>query len=124
MGGLHQRGVQVLAEIALILEFWPVEVASAPAYWSKEFRLLGRSGTIEDSSRLIVLVLLAGGVGGILHCLRSYRAFVGNSLLGTTWIWWYILRPFEGAIVALAFYFVLAGGLTSSNELDLSIAYL
>ncbi len=128
----------ILVEINLIVEFWPeslevqasTDTPRAPQVdpplnentrpWKKEYCLLFLSGecrvsigdgTVTDDQRVIILVLLAGGIGGMVHTLRSYVAFAGNRLLARSWIWWYIFRPFEGAILALVFYLVVRAGL-------------
>ncbi len=119
----------ILVEIALIIEFWPISLDSTKAGrpWKAEFCLLFLSGkcrlpvgngTITDDGRLIVLALLAGGIGGMVHTLRSFVAFTGNRRLARSWIWWYIFRPIEGAILALVFYLVIGAGLTGGISTD------
>jgi len=136
----------ILVEIALVIEFWPISLettapetaapeTAAPETtpikggrpWKKEYcllflsgecRLPAGNGKITDNGQLIVLALLAGGIGGMVHTLRSFVAFTGNRLLTRSWIWWYIFRPFEGAVLALVFYFVIGAGLTGGISSD------
>ena len=129
----------IFVEFLLIVEFWPepLEVQTSTGTppppqgdpslnentrsWKKEYCLLSLSekcrltigdGTVTDDQRLIILVLLAGGIGGMVHTLRSYVKYTGSRLLTRSWIWWYLFRPVEGSIVALVFYLVVRAGLT------------
>lgn len=130
--------LSILVQILLVVEFWPISLAEQaatgtppgrqeetslptnPRPWKAEYCLLFISGKclvefgdgkVTDDQRLIVLVLLTGAIGGMVHALRSYVAFSGSRLLARSWIWWYIFRPVEGAILALVFYFVIQAGL-------------
>ncbi len=68
---------------------------------------------------LLFLVLLAGALGAFLHTAQSYSDYVGNRTLKKSWAWWYSLRPFIGAGLALVFYAAVRGGVlaitTGSN---------
>ncbi|HXC44248.1 MAG TPA: hypothetical protein VNY51_12100, partial [Candidatus Dormibacteraeota bacterium] len=50
---------------------------------------------------------------------QSYSDYVGNRTLKRSWAWWYSLRPFIGAGLALVFYAAVRGGVlaitTGSN---------
>jgi hypothetical protein len=59
---------------------------------------------------LLWLVLLAGALGSFLHTAQSYSEFIGNRTLKISWAWWYCLRPFIGAGLALVFYAAVRGG--------------
>jgi len=60
--------------------------------------------------RLILLVLCAGALGSVIHATTSFIDYVGNRTLVTSWLLWYLLRPFIGAALALILYFLLRGG--------------
>lgn len=106
------------AQIALLIEFWPTAETGKPP--SGEFRIWPFGpGKISLDGRLIVIVLLAGGVGAMVHAVRSFTAHVGAHRLRRGWTWWYFMRPVEGAVMALAFYFVLRGGLIGTNASNL-----
>jgi hypothetical protein len=59
---------------------------------------------------LLWLVLLAGALGSFLHTAQSYSDYIGNRTLKISWAWWYCLRPFIGAGLALVFYDGVRGG--------------
>lgn len=66
---------------------------------------------IQPSFRLILLVLLAGALGGYVHASTSFATYIGNRSFVDSWFLWYLLRPFIGMGLALIFYFALRGGL-------------
>jgi hypothetical protein len=70
---------------------------------------------LEQYELLLLLALLAGALGGSLHALQSFAAFVGNRTLRKSWLWWYLVRAPIGAILGLFFYVVLRAGLTGDR---------
>jgi hypothetical protein len=68
---------------------------------------------VSDEVRLILIVAMAGALGGLVHSLRSLYWYVGNRGLVWSWMLMYVLRPFVGTTLALVFYFVIRGGLFS-----------
>jgi hypothetical protein len=62
---------------------------------------------------LMLLVLLSGALGSFLHMAQSFSSFTGNRTLKSSWVWWYALRPFVGAALALVIYAAIRGGLIS-----------
>ena len=98
--------VAILLQIILILAFWP-QGSNKP----ENVRLILFTVSVTKEQGLLTVVLLSGGVGGMIHSLRSYMAYVGNRKFITSWVWWYLLRPFEGAVLAAVFYLVIRGGL-------------
>ena len=138
----------IFVEFILIIEFWPIPLeeqvqeqidgqaatgtpspSQVDRHWKPDYCLFFRSGEcqltfgdgkVTDDQRLIILVLLAGGIGGMVHTLRSYVKFTGSRQLTRSWIWWYVFRPVEGSIVALVFYLVVRAGLTPDISSDSS----
>jgi hypothetical protein len=68
---------------------------------------------ISEEVRLILIVAMAGALGGMVASLRSLYWYVGNRELVWSWMLMYVLRPFVGATLSLVFYFVIRGGLFS-----------
>jgi magnesium-transporting ATPase (P-type) len=66
--------------------------------------------SITDELRLIIIAALAGALGSLIHSMTSFATYVGNKQFVTSWIWWFVLRPFIGMSLALIFYFVVRGG--------------
>ena len=69
------------------------------------------SGDLSTETRLMLIVLLVGGLGGWLHATSSFARFVGNRDFVKSWLWWYFIRPFIGGGLALIAYFAIRGGL-------------
>lgn len=70
---------------------------------------------ISSEARLLLIVLLAGALGSLIHAFQSLVDFVGNDSFKTSWGWWYIARPFIGTSLALVFYAALRGGLLAGT---------
>lgn len=71
---------------------------------------------IGGELRLLLIVVLAGGFGSLLHGIRSFYWYVGNRGLKWSWSLMYILLPFTGGILAMLFYFVVRGGFFSPQS--------
>lgn len=65
--------------------------------------------------RLLLLVMLAGAIGSYVHATSSFVDYLGNRMLISSWVWWYLLRPFIGMMLALIFYFVFRGGFITAG---------
>jgi hypothetical protein len=68
--------------------------------------------TLNNNVRLLLIVLLVGALGSLIHILRSFYWYVGNRNLKMSWLLMYFLLPFSGAGLALLF-FLIARGLSS-----------
>jgi hypothetical protein len=66
-------------------------------------------------AKLLILVMLAGALGSFIHAATSFGDFVGNKRLTTNWLWWYILKPFIGTVLAAIFYLCVRGGFLSGT---------
>jgi len=69
--------------------------------------------SIYAETRLLLIVILAGGLGALMHALRSLYWYTGNREMVWSWVALYLLLPFAGAILAVIFYFVVRGGFFS-----------
>ncbi|MBQ0959031.1 hypothetical protein KAK06_08665 [Ideonella sp. 4Y11] len=119
----NARGVNIIGffQMALAVAFmgwlfalWP-ERPAKDAPWIQQVNLGLWSGRIGDDARLILIVMCAGALGSFVHASTSFASYVGNKRLVLSWAWWYALRPFIGMALALIFYFVVRGGLLSTN---------
>jgi hypothetical protein len=61
--------------------------------------------------RLLLMVILAGALGGTLHGVRSLWWYVGNRDLRQSWLLMYVLLPVSGAAIAVIFFLVVYAGL-------------
>lgn len=97
-----------------LVQFWPPAASTSggsPSASPVVFFLW--TFPFSDEVRLILIVAMAGALGGLVHSLRSLYWYVGNRGLVWSWMLMYVLRPFVGTTLALVFYFVIRGGLFS-----------
>ncbi len=94
----------------------PTEAALAgKKVWDKSVSLFGWSFFLADEKRLLSIVIVTGALGSFVHTATSFGTYVGNRRIYSSWMWWYLLRPFLGMALALVFYFVVYGGLLSAG---------
>lgn len=77
-------------------------------------RILIWTPHLARDTRLFLVVISVGGLGSLIHVLRSAYEYVGNRRLRRSWFLMYLLEPLVGASLALVVYCVLRGGLTTS----------
>jgi hypothetical protein len=75
--------------------------------------IFGRKFEIWDEVRLLLIVILAGTLGSLVHTVRSVYWYIGNRTLKWSWLAKYILQPFAGSALAVIFYVVVRGGFFS-----------
>lgn len=97
----------------LLVRVWPEPTTALrtslkiiPGVWEIE---------VTSEVRLLLLVLICGALGSYVHAASSFARFVGNRSIVSSWIWWYVLRPFVGMGLAASLYFVIRGGFMSGS---------
>lgn len=70
---------------------------------------------IYDEDRLLLIVILAGALGALVHVIRSLSWYIGQRKLYKSWMANYFLLPFLGATTAIVFYLVVRGGFSSAT---------
>jgi hypothetical protein len=65
--------------------------------------------------RLFLIVIFAGALGAVLRALGSIVWYTGTRYLRRSWLLQYYMQPLRGAVLGILFYFLLRGGLFSSN---------
>lgn len=113
----------ILWTIALLystMVFWPPAAGAdgeIPASSTAVFA--GTEITMGREQNLLLIVAILGGLGAILHVIRSFFKYAGERGLVWAWVPSYFLIPFAGAVIAVITYVVLRAGLiggTGSNE--------
>jgi hypothetical protein len=66
--------------------------------------------------RFVELVLIMGALGACLHGITSLTYHRGRGKFSKDWTLWYLCRPFVGGVLALIFYLIINGGLTSQID--------
>jgi hypothetical protein len=113
-------GILIAAASALGLyalwRFWPpVLPTSGTPQASTTFLYFGWHVSLTRDQQFLLLVALAGGLGAMLHGLRSLATYVGERYLFRSWLLYYALLPLVGAILATIVYLVLRAGLLSGG---------
>ncbi len=65
---------------------------------------------------ILLLVLLAGALGGTLHSIRSFYFYVGNRDFKWSWVPMYGFGPLTGAALACIFFLCVSGGIINSQN--------
>ncbi|HBL30452.1 MAG TPA: hypothetical protein DD490_26755 [Acidobacteria bacterium] len=63
-----------------------------------------------EETRLLLICMFAGALGGLVHALRSFFWYAGCRKLVVSWVGFYVTLPILGATLATVFYLVLRGG--------------
>jgi hypothetical protein len=110
-----------LALIASLVNLWPAierqTAAGTTARGTSAVRLLFTLVTVRatPSTALLLLVVLTGALGSLIHIATSFGDFVGNRRFYASWTAWYLLRPVVGVSLALLLYFSVRGGFLDSG---------
>lgn len=111
-------GVWAVGLLYATMAFWPptavdgITPAAAPVF-------LGATIPMTRDQNLLLIVAILGGLGAILHVMRSFFRYAGERGLVWSWIPSYVLTPFVGAVIAVIAYVLLRAGLiggTGSEE--------
>jgi len=120
VGILLTAGYLILLSIILlvaIVQCWPSAVTPrGQVNPMSQTKFLLWTFSISSEACLILIVVLAGALGGQVRSLRSLAWYVGNKELKKSWLLQYILSPFVGATLAIVTYFVIRGGFVSAGS--------
>lgn len=93
----------------LLVQIWPDEIP--PKASSRVFLFGMIELQIPLERRYLLIAIVAGALGSYIHLATSFADYVGNRQLVSSWLWWYMLRPFIGMTLGVIVYFVVRGGL-------------
>jgi hypothetical protein len=113
-------------------------VARAPRHWAGPVDVTLHAGMASGSllkgfnyacpdhsqERLLLLVVLAGALGGALHAMRSLFYFIGNRDLRVSWLPSYVAMPLTGAAVGTLFFLVFIAGFFMPQDGDSKAYFL
>ena len=109
-GGAAGRAASASASDVTQAEMNPYGDDFPPPFW-----MFGRKFQPSLETRLLLLVMLAGAIGSFVYAASSLVDYLGNRTFISSWVWWYLLRPFIGMMLALVFYFVFRGGFITAG---------
>ena len=90
----------------------PQNSAKDPQSQRASLPFLDWASSLNSNVRLLLIVVVVGALGSLVHVLRSFYWYVGNRNLKESWLLMYFLLPFSGAGLAVLF-FLIARGLSS-----------
>ena len=99
-----------LLSAAAVVAFWPAEPSDRPV------AILCGRWAMPREANLLVLAMVFGALGSLIHTAKSFASFAGNRSLVGSWAWWYALQPFGGMALAVLFYATIRGGLFASGS--------
>lgn len=76
-------------------------------------RILWVDVVMWNERRLLLIVILAGALGGLISSLRSFFWYVGNRNLVISWLPLYFLAPITSGLLGAMIYLVIRGGFFS-----------
>ena len=92
-------------------------IAIAPATIS--WRFFGvHFPQISLELQLLLLVLFSGALGSSVYAIKSLGDYEGAGKLYDSWTIFYFIQPFEGAGIAMIFYFAIRGGFLVGTGAD------
>jgi hypothetical protein len=97
-----------------LIRLWPDHPPSGGTTWDKRVYVFWKPGAIayvSDDVRLLLLVVMAGGLGSFIHAATSFVDYVGNRRFVRSWLLWYMMRPLIGSALAVVLYVAVRGGL-------------
>lgn len=109
-----------------LVQIWPVADAvqtegASPA--SEQINYLFWAFSVSDEVRMILIVVLSGALGGLVHAIRSTFWYAGHGMLRWRWFPMYVLLPFVGSILGLIFYLVIRGGFLPGGTVEQASHY-
>jgi hypothetical protein len=110
-----------LALAASLVNLWPTvesgTMTGASPTQQHTVRLLFGAVPVKvaPGASLLLLVIVVGALGSLIHAATSFADFVGNRRFVSSWIVWYLMRLIVGLSLALLLYFAFRGGFFSGN---------
>jgi hypothetical protein len=101
-------------------DVWSNEYRSADATNLYSIKYLGATFWLRENARLLLIVMIVGALGSLIHVFHSFYWYVGNRQLRNSWLLMYLLLPFNGAGLALLFYLIIRGGISSQAPITQS----
>jgi hypothetical protein len=104
-----------LGLVYVLVKIWPGTVPFGPR--NNVFFLWGHRAGVDlwIETRYLLIVAVVGALGSYIHLATSFADFMGNRQFVSSWMWWYLVRPFIGTALALVLYFAVRGGLITGN---------
>lgn len=89
--------------------------ATGAALWLVVRQWPAATGEKPGEAEVLLMIILMGALGGLVHLTSSFAKFVGNRQLLRSWLIYYLLMPIEGAALAPMIYLLLRAGVIAPN---------
>jgi hypothetical protein len=106
------HAVLAIATTLLTLLWWPVVEQTASS--TVQFR----GFTFTLSSGVLLLAIVGGSAGSLVHTIAIFSSRVGRRTFETSFLWWYLLRPIGAVLLALIFVAAVSSGLLALSGGD------
>jgi len=109
--GCWQLALTAVTTVAAF-SVWPLVAqlegrATVGVHWfGPDFRVTALSGAL-------ILGVIGGVAGSLVHTITIFSSRVGRDTLEASFLWWYLLRPFAAALLALLFVAAVQSGLVA-----------
>lgn len=100
-----------LGSASLFAAVWAWALADRSLVDDEAVRWIGPDFTATAATGILVLAVVGGVVGSFVHAASLFATRVGRQTFEVSYVWWYILRPLESALVALVFVAAVRSGL-------------
>ncbi|MGH2841132.1 MAG: hypothetical protein ACRDKY_09970 [Solirubrobacteraceae bacterium] len=120
IGGLLMFTTVVL--MSQLVAIWPAvaaatSIADPPPAMPETPMLFGLAyTTLSTDVVLMAMVLIVGSLGALVGVTRRFLYFAGRDQLTKRDEWSYLMRPVQGAMLALIVYFTLRGGYLGQDQ--------
>ncbi len=119
--GLYQAAT-FLVLAYLLYAIWPQLITASGSEEVREGTLhlffWPRDLSLSPEARLLLMVMVCGGIGSTLHGIRSFAVNVGRKQARRSYAWWYLMRVPVGAGLAIPIYFLIRAGGYLSQPAD------
>lgn len=99
--------------VVALVQMWPASNTAGTLI--THHVVIAIRANLNLDTNLLLIVLLSGALGGLLHAIRSIAWYVGERQLRWSWVLFYVSLPFVGAILSLIVYLLIRGGLISTQ---------
>jgi hypothetical protein len=103
-----------------LTDVWSSDYRSADATTLYPVKYFWTEFFVTENVRLLLIIMIVGALGSLIHVFHSFYWYVGNRQLRNSWLLMYLLLPFNGAGLALLFYLIIRGGISSQAPMTQS----
>jgi hypothetical protein len=104
-----------LGGASLVAVMWSWAVADRAGADGTAVQWIGPDFTATPATSALALAAVAGVTGSVVHSASLFATRVGRRTFEVSYVWWYVLRPVEAALVAVVLVAAVRSGLVALN---------